>query len=54
MALVNAVLLTLRPESVQVQLVSYKCQSGHKLFSDQCKTNGHNFMGSECHTGTQA
>ena len=37
-----------RTVSVQVQLVSYKCQPGHKLFSDQCQTNGHDLIGSEC------
>ena len=32
-AVVNAV-------SIQVQLVSYQCQQGNKLLSDQCQTNG--------------
>ena len=40
--------------SVQVQPVSYKCQPGQKLFSDQCQTNGHDLISSERHTGTQA
>ena len=33
MYVVNSVLLKLRPELYQVQLLSYKCQLGHKLFN---------------------
>ena len=43
-----------RTVSVQVQLVSYKCQPGHTFFSDQCQINGHDLIGSGCHTATQA
>ena len=43
-----------RTVSVQVQPISYKCQPGHKLFSEQCQANGHELIGSECHTGTQS
>ena len=42
------------PVSIQVPLVRYQCQhghklryqcqQGHKLLSDQCQTNGHNFI----------
>ena len=42
-----------RTVSVQVQRVSYKCQPGHKLFSNQCQTNGRNLIGSECHAGRE-
>ena len=38
-----------RTVSIQVQLVKYKCQPGHKLFRDQCQTNGQeDLIGSEC------
>ena len=41
-----------RTVSIQVQPVSYKCQPGHKLFSDQCQTNVHNLISWMSHRDT--
>ena len=35
-------------------LIQAQAQLSNKLLKDQCQTNGHNLIGSECHTGTQA
>ena len=50
--------------SIQVQLVSYQCQHGHKLsfqclnwiklLSDQCQTNGHDLISYQCQHGHNA
>ena len=50
----RTLLILSRTVSVQVQLVSYKFQQGHKLFGSQCQTNRLDLIGSECHKGTHA
>ncbi len=44
----------LRPVSIQVQLVSYQCQHGHKLVNYQCQSTGHELVSNQCHNRTRS
>ena len=44
----------LRPVSIQVQLVSYRCQHGHRRLNYQSQTTGHDLFSYQCQTRTQA
>ena len=41
----------LRPVSIQVQLVSYQCQHGHRRLNYQSQTTGHNLFSYQCQRG---
>ena len=41
----------IRQVTIQIQLVSYQCQHGHKLSNYQCQTNGHDLVSYRCQQG---